>query len=248
MQLSEAEQGALMEVGDFGAVTAGRLTEQLGTRTPWRRLVTAGLLKACRTQRLGVVLGLTDRGARAYTELSGEPAPYVRAPGSLTDRAFQVEALSALKAEGYRLVQADRKLGGGVRGGAPTDLFVRFHLRVPEAQMEALEAYWGEGRPFGKGETYQAVLGHPVLYASLSGNGIQVSGARKLLSQHAGHITEWRYPLLIAVPEETREMRAYLRRVEAEDRARWGRYAASRTRADQPYIPPVRLLVVSPPQ
>lgn len=241
------EKRVFKGVFDSAARTTRSLIAEYGPKPNWARLLSAGWIQEWHTVYGPVVTLGPEARAEVRAHSSWPQSVCLNTPSGAADRAYQMDAVELLLREGYRVVDHVYKRAGGVGGAAPTHI-VAVRLRVPDQRMEALQERWPGGQPYARDHTGLApeVLGHPLLYATVSGGGIRVPRLKALLKKHAEHIDEWRHPLLVAVPEEG-NLRAYLRAHEAKQnevkdgiqrRDRWYK---------RPTYPHVRLIVLPRP-
>lgn len=224
----ELENAVLAKVLGAGALTTRRVVAEHGPKPNWLGLFRKGYLREVHTP-YGAVLAVTPRAHGLNVEKQIVPdAPYLSGPSAVADRAYQLDALALLEAEGYTLARHEYKRSGkvGYRAGT-TSQIVRTVLRVPPAYADRLrdtESYFAGGRYFEREVLepkadqwgiYEEVLGYPSLYASIGGGGIGLPRLRTLHRRHEDHIHLWRHPLLLAVPEEG-QLRSFLRVLEAK--------------------------------
>lgn len=216
--LTQLEIQVLESVMKAGALTVRRVIARHGPKPNWQGLLKVGLLREYQTAYGAVLAGTrVAHQFNRHSNLIGH-APYLTGPASVVDRAYQMDALALLEAEGYTVGRHEYKRSGkvGYKAGT-TSQIVRTVLRVSpkiEAQLRQDWDFMSAPRqtPWG---IYAEALGYPSLYASISSGGLKLPRLRALYRQHRLHIHEWRHPLLLAVPEEGK-MRAYIRSLEAE--------------------------------
>lgn len=219
MTLTTTQRAVLEHVKRQGARTTRRLVDEYGPKPHWMVLQRERWLTAYETL-YGQVMGLGPQARSHYAAL-GVAVPYLAAPASVTDRAYQNDAIEHLKQQGYEVVDWQHKAQAktfGQPGRTTTDHIVRHVLRVPELQLRSIE--WAIRGP-SHYPAYQvltrkgneAVPGYPSLYATVAHGGLTLAGIKRLLHRHKGDIDRWRAPLIIAVPDE-RPFRSYLRTAE----------------------------------
>lgn len=196
-----------------GALTSRRVVQEYGPKPSWMRVLEEEYLREVHTV-YGPVLGLSHDTYDYFRERPELPQPpYLKAPSSLADRAYQMDAIKALQAEGYEVVKLHYKRGSTVSPGAYTSQVTSVILRVPPHMAEdgkPVQPYNDEGIA-----RYQDQRGYPRLYASISGGGIKLAQLKKLLKENERSMSTWGHPLLIAVPEN-HELDPYLRAIEAK--------------------------------
>lgn len=222
-ELSEYRYRVLMKVAGLGALTTRRLVRDLGPRVTWYPLIEGGYLKAVQTM-YGEVVGLTDD---AYTffhqkgHLSALPEedhlPYLRAPSSMADRAFQNDALERLSREGYRIQRIKFKKATGVSRGGETSQIVKVTLRLPPEVASLIGEEHGRIEPFDWSKDIFTQRGYPDFYGTIANGGIKASHLRQLLKKDEFAPSTWRHPFVIALPED-HELRGTLRRIADEFR------------------------------
>ncbi|OLV19220.1 hypothetical protein BOO71_0003451 [Deinococcus marmoris] len=201
-------------------------------RPNWYPLIEGQYLREYQTI-YGPTLALASKGQRHLTAAglltpSGLPFPCLTGPATVVNRAYRNDALRILLNEGYTVdVHEYQMLGGdryikSIKAGktGTTNVIVRTVLQVPTdvAGRIALDHHHRchvtplEFTPEGP-VTNQ--LGHPLLYATISGGGISPAGIRALYHRHRLDIGHWHHPLLLAVPNP-REVATYLRSLERE--------------------------------
>jgi hypothetical protein len=209
MELKPAERKTLNWLAPWGAATVKRTVLTCGPRVNWSGLIDGGLVRVYRGTALGDVLGLTRAGRDLVAG-----AVYLNAPSTVTDRAFALEAVLQLEAQGY---ERNGMVYKPKPAGDDTDVAVRYRLKVPADEYGDLRDQLRNWRPFDPtAQVSVPALGYPSLYASVSGGGLTAKRVTKLLTEHAGDISVWCHPLLVAVPEETPPLRRLLRRLEWE--------------------------------
>ncbi|WP_216322903.1 hypothetical protein [Deinococcus aestuarii] len=248
----ELENAVLAKVLQAGALTTRRVIAEHGPKPNWSRLLREGYLREVHTP-YGAVLAVTPRAHGLNAEKQVVPdAPYLTGPSAVADRAYQLDALALLEAEGYTLHRHEYKRSGkvGYQAGT-TSQIVRTVLRVPPAyaaRLKDTESYFASGRYFvrrvlepeaDQWGIFGEVLGYPSLYASIGGGGIGLPRVRTLLRRHHLDIDNWRHPLILAVPEEG-QLRSLLRVLEAER-------AQANPRNVSSLYPRVRLLILPRP-
>lgn len=200
MELTEKETEVLDKVRRTGAVVLRRVIDECGPRVNWNRLITEGWVQVYETV-LGQVVTPTTKTRRAYPKTH-----YLTGPATVADRAYQVESVRALRAEGFRPVGVDYKESR--TSGKATSIITRFIMQAPDRDDLIAEWSWqGEHHPR---------LGQPYLYANISGGGISPGRLRALLRVHRHDIDDWRSPVLVATPDPDR-LRSTIRRIEVED-------------------------------
>lgn len=243
--LTPTERRVVNNLATAGALTSRHVTTTYGPRPNWHRLLQRGIIREVHTV-YGSVLGLTPDTWQKAMSVNRPQTPYLQGPTSLADRAYQMDALRLLKLEGYTLSRHEYKGSGGVgRRGGTTDQITRTVLHVPPSTAAHLAEDWGQVvAPTWDSTLLQwpEVLGHPSLYATISGGGLTPAGLRRLYRRHHLHIHDWRHPMIVAVPDD-RPHRAYVRALEARYQAA---DAESRS-SPQPY-PLIRLVVLPFPQ
>lgn len=234
----------------LGAVTTRRLVAEYGPRVNWQRLVEGGYLREYHTVYGSVIgLGPTTYGARAENPDVAElqEAAYLTGPTTVADRAYQQDALSLMREQGYHLVGAEHKRTGKYVGSKTAAQWTRLRLRVPDLEMEGLEDHWGRVRLPAQWTPTQHALGHPYLYASVASGGIKLPRVRALLRQHRMDIHTWRSPLIVVVPDEG-DLRAYVRGREARRRREHAEHRRLALHVgDPPYYPEITLVVLPRP-
>lgn len=210
---NETQQRVIRRVHGAGACTSRSLVASCGPYPNWHPLISMGLLVE-RATVYGPVVAYSARGYDwAYDwgvsmGLTYDPA-YLQAPGTLADRAYQVDALVSLTQRGYESVACKYK-----RGRAPgtyTDHIVSMMLRAP---LDRVPDRCDSPRPSLTGIYYDDTRGYPYLYASISGGGITPARLRALLKVHQFSPAAWGHPLLIATPDPA-ALRPMLRRLAA---------------------------------
>ncbi|WP_216325967.1 hypothetical protein [Deinococcus aestuarii] len=248
----ELENAVLAKVLQAGALTTRRVIAEHGPKPNWSRLLREGYLREVHTP-YGAVLAVTPRAHGLNAEQQIVPdAPYLTGPSAVADRAYQLDALALLEAEGYTLDRHEYKRSGkvGYQAGT-TSQIVRTVVRVPPAyaaRLKDTESYFVRGHRIEREVlepkadqwgSFEEMLGYPSLYASIGGGGIGLSRMRTLYRRHENDIHSWRHPLILAVPEEG-QLRTFLRALEVE-RARTNDGGVSS------HYPRVRLLILPRP-
>lgn len=206
--LTPSEQKILDRIARHGPQTTRHLI-RLSPKPNWMRLLTRRILVEHHTA-YGRVIAPSRATYDAYRK-AGKAMPYLLAPGSAADRAFQWDATMLLQAQGYRVWRAEFKhsrQGGGQR----THQVLHFIMQTPQAIREDWAAptfkhFWSQQR------------GYPYLYASVANGGIKISQLRALVRKHYMDRIAWHHPLIIAVPD-AEPLRAYHRQLEAKDERR----------------------------
>ncbi|MGY2897039.1 hypothetical protein [Deinococcus sp. UYEF24] len=210
---------ALGVVGQAGALTSRRVTEECGPRPNWYRLITDGYLNESHTM-YGPVLSLTTRGHKVLAAADHWPLPYLMGPATVADRAYLNDAIQLMGDEAYTVERNEYKGAGGLRHqGRYTDQVTRTILRVPpriEIQIRQRGGYVAAHKQEPDG-SHKEQLGYPSLYASISSGGIGLARLKRLYRRHEFHIDEWQHPLIVAVPDGEK-MRAFLRSLDAQAR------------------------------
>jgi hypothetical protein len=209
--LTPTEQKILDRIARHGPQTTRRLIG-ISPKPNWMGLLTRRIVVEHHTA-YGRVIAASRATYDAYRK-AGEVMPYLIAPGSAADRAFQLDAIWSLQAQGYQVSRAEFKRsrhGGGQR----TDQVLHFVMRTPQAVREDWAAptfkhFWSHER------------GYPYLYASVANGGIKISQLRELVRKHYMDRIAWRHPLIIVVPDAG-PLRAYHRQLEAKRLPEFGR-------------------------
>ncbi|SMB94194.1 hypothetical protein [Deinococcus hopiensis] len=201
----------LRDVACAGALTSAAVTRQHGPRPAWKDLVPQGLLKSLLTAR-GEVLVLSAQGHAVLQDL-GETHDRITGVERAVDRSFQNDALTLLQGLGYRVIHAHRQSGPLGHGR-----IVRYTIEVPPQQLAQLENDWPRSSPPPlPGQPFRESLGRPSVYATCSRGGRGRKAVQDLVERvHSYDIDTWRAPLLVFVPELAPDLRAYLRRHEAQ--------------------------------
>ncbi|AFD28253.1 hypothetical protein [Deinococcus gobiensis] len=202
--LTPSEQHLLKLLAYYGPLTTRRII-RLNPKPNWRRLLTRRIVVEHCTA-YGRVIAPSRETYDAFRK-AGKEMPYLIAPGSAADRAFQMDAIWSLQDQGYEVSRAEYK-GSRHRNGKKTSQVLYVELRTPQAAREAwagpiYEHFWRPAR------------GYPYLYASVANGGLKVSQVRKLVSSHKMDRSTWQHPLIIAVPN-AEPLRAYHRQLEAK--------------------------------
>lgn len=206
--LTPSEQRLLDLLSYIGPLTTRRIIR--GNPKPnWMRLLTRRIVVEHHTA-YGRVIAPSRATYDAYRQ-AGKVMPYLLAPGSAADRAFQSDAIKLLQTQGYQVARAEFKHsrhGGGQR----TDQVLHLVMQTPQAVREDWAAptfkhFWSQQR------------GYPYLYASVANGGIKISQLRALVRKHHMDRIAWRHPLIIAVPD-AEPLHAYHRQLEAKDERR----------------------------
>jgi hypothetical protein len=212
-------------VAQAGALTTRRVIRQFGPKPNWEAALRQRYLREMQST-YGPVLTVGDVARKLIQARPPPPEkgliPYVAGPSAVADRAFLMDALEALAAQGYTVARHDYKKAGTVgnaarRGAKVTHQIIRTVMKVPETRMSWQAA---DGKPYGPDHygIYPETPGYPLLYATISNGGIKLPRLQKLYKRHKRDIARWATPLLIAVPEEG-DLGAYIRAVEAAQRA-----------------------------
>ena len=243
----------LMAVAVAGALTTRRVIRVYGPKPNWQSLIEQKYLREYQTV-YGPVLALSDKGRASYVDRPPEARhahwPYLSGPSTVADRAYQNDALATLTSQGYQVQRHEYKRAGQVGAAARgnrkhTGQITRTVMQVPEPQLRALLAGWGEGISHLPSSMVATAprTGRPYLYASISNGGIKLPRLKALVKQHRGDVTHWHTPLLIAVPEEG-DLRAYLRSIDARARALFDQEDRQYHQAGKAFHPAAELIIV----
>jgi hypothetical protein len=209
--LTPSEQRLLDLLSYIGPLTTRRIIR--GNPKPnWMRLLTRRIVVEHHTA-YGRVIAPSRATYDAYRQ-AGKVMPYLLAPGSAADRAFQSDAIKLLQTQGYQVSRAEYK-GSRHRNGKKTSQVLYFEMRTPQAvrgswKSPTFHHFWEHAR------------GYPYLYASVANGGIKISQLRALVHKHHMHQITWHHPLIIAVPDAG-PLRAYHRQIEAKQDPDFGR-------------------------
>lgn len=211
--------------------SAATLTEALHG-PGWRGLVRSNLVLV-HHGLMGEVATLSPEGL-GLCQQRGQHAYRLLAPGAATDRAFQVATVRRLLREGCigwpeLSIYKRRSAGLGQRGytSVITALAVQTSAAHHEAwgrprltYQELLDAYDGSHPPYNRDGIYQALHGMPLCYATISNGGIKLPAIKRIYKHHAKqwHFAHWHHGVIIAVPEETPDIRHFVRGVNAQAR------------------------------
>ncbi|MFB9995120.1 hypothetical protein ACFFLM_24525 [Deinococcus oregonensis] len=226
--MSDMERDVIDALRIRGALTIRSIEQDIGPRKKWERLLDTKVLHKSITL-YGEVTAFSERGREMIQASTGKRLPYLLAPGTIVDRAYQVDAVRLLTDQGYgveRTVYKTRngKLPPRADGSETTDQIAYVVMRLPEAQLRRLNALWpGLAHPVNEPVKpdswgmYPEVLGRPHLYASISGGGTSRSMVDRWFQNrsNARLISEWHTPLLLAVPSDE-HLRTILRRNKAK--------------------------------
>lgn len=256
--LESIQDKVFWAVARAGALTTRRIIGEFGPKPNWQSLIEERRLREYHTG-YGKVLALGPTARHGFRERPPTPregyVPYVAGPNAVTDRAYLMDAIAVLEGRGYKVAYHVYKRAGKVGGAAQrgvkvTDQIVRTVVRAPADKMRELEAVYGKGDPtplyYQLGITPE-VLGHPSLYASISGGGIKLPQLRRLYQRHKSDLDRWHGPLLVAVPEEG-DLGGFVRAIEAEHRAIIERLVKDRLTPERPIQPRIQLIIVPLPE
>ena len=259
--LTATEVKVIKFVASYGATRTARLNRHYGPG--WRGLVAQGLVTTMRTV-MGEVAVLSPQGIAALTEV-GRSAPRLLSPGAAADRAYQIEVLARLMQQGYswrRELTVYKRQSRGLGQRGDTSIITALTVQVPDEQYRL----WGteppdRKQPLAIKDKYGIPMyyrGMPTCYATISNGGIKLARIKALHKVHTrtgtSHVARWRHGVIIAVPEETPDIRQYVRHYEAETERRHQQYLQSAPAHDRarteslPRYPSLVILEVPAPQ
>lgn len=233
--LNEVEEKVLAHLRLYGADTTRVLNRLYGPG--WRGLVRLGLALV-HSGLFGEVATLSPEGIDLCWQ-RGQHVHRLLAPGAATDRAYQVAASRQLQRQGYigwpeLSIYKRRSAGLGQKGR--TNIITALTVQTPAAHDEAwgrsrltyrelLGLYDGDCPPYNRDGCYQALHGLPLCYATISNGGIKLPAIKRIYKHHEKqwHFSRWHHGVIIAVPEETPDIRSFTRHVNAGGRQNQGR-------------------------
>lgn len=228
--LNEVEEKALKHIQMYGADTTRVLNRLCGPG--WRGLVRSELALV-HHGLMGEVATLAPEGL-ALCQQRGHHAYRLLSPGAATDRAFQVATVRQLFRESYTgwpelSIYKRRSAGLGLRGY--TSIITALTVQTSAAHHDAWgrprltyqelrDAYDGSHPPYNRDGGYQALHGMPLCYATISNGGIKLPAIKRIYKYHDKRFdyARWHHGVIIAVPEETPDIRHYARHVNAQGR------------------------------
>ena len=229
-QLTDFESEVFWYCADGGGRTTQSVIKRWGPKPKWSRLIERRYLRTVDTV-YGEVLGVADAGrdmVRCEYPEDFKKLPYLMAPNTLADRAYQQDAITALEQEGYTVHYHTYKTASPLvtrhRGGErpSTHQITGTCLRVPETEAQILVLRWNQhvkmSQELSNEDIYAPQLGFPSLYATISGGGLSTQRVKALYQQASLQSSDWRSPMLVVVPDLSQH-RDVLRRVSAEQAA-----------------------------